>query len=154
MLAEERALRDELETLAATPRGRELLQLALRGIESDDRELVCGRWERDGEAGCLFQHAYWQGVRDGVFQPDDPARDWVSSFVGRGDYWNVIRAIEAFDELGRVGHSDRVPRRVLGSRTRAAAGRVARGRDRAAARRPLRRPRRPRARRPSPSRPR
>ena len=117
MLAEERALRDELETLAATPRGRELLQLALRGIESDHRELVCGRWERDGEAGCLFQHAYWQGVRDGVFHADDPARDWVSSFVGRGDYWNVIRAIEAFDELGRLGHSDRVPRRVLGSRT-------------------------------------
>ena len=117
MLAEERAHRDELETLAETPRGRELLQLALRGIESDHRELVCGRWERDGEAGCLFQHAYWQGVRDGVFQADDPARDWVSSFIGRGDYWNVIRAIEAFDELGRVGHSDRVPRRLVGSRS-------------------------------------
>jgi len=117
MLAEERALRDELEMLAATSRGRELLQLALRGIESDERELVCGRWERDGEAGCLFQHAYWQGVRDGVFHADDPARDWVSSFIGRGDYWNVIRAIEAFDELGRVGHSDRVPRRLVGSRS-------------------------------------
>ena len=117
MLPEEQALRDELETLAATPRGRELLQLALRGIESDERELVCGRWERDGEAGCLFQHAYWQGVRDGVFHADDPARDWVSSFVGRGDYWNVIRAIEAFDALGHAGHSDRVPRRLLGTRT-------------------------------------
>jgi hypothetical protein len=117
MLPEERALRDELETLAETPRGRELLQLALRGIESDERELVCGRWERDGEAGCLFQHAYWQGVRDGVFHADDPARDWVSSFVGRGDYWNVIRAIEAFDQLGQVGHSDRVGRRLLGTRT-------------------------------------
>jgi hypothetical protein len=117
MLPEEQALRDELETLAATPRGRELLQLALRGIESDERELVCGRWERDGEAGCLFQHAYWQGVRDGVFHADDPARDWVSSFVGRGDYWNVIRAIEAFDALGHAGHSDLVPRRLLGTRT-------------------------------------
>lgn len=117
MLPEERSLRNELETLAGTPRGRELLQLALRGIESDDRELVCGRWERNGEAGCLFQHAYWQGVRDGVFHADDPARDWVSSFVGRGDYWNVIRAIEAFDALGHAGHSDRVPRRLLGTRT-------------------------------------
>jgi hypothetical protein len=117
MLAEEKTLREELETLAAAPRGRELLQLALRGIESDERELVCGRWERRGEAGCLFQHAYWQGVREGAFVADDPARDWVSSFVGRGDYWNVIRAIQAFDELGRAGYSDHVPRRLLGTRT-------------------------------------
>jgi len=116
MLAEERALRNELDELATTPRGRQLLQLALRGIESDDRGLVCGRWERRGEAGCLFQHAYWQGVREGAFEPGHPARDWVSSFVGRGDYWNVIRAIEAFDALGRAGYSGREPRRVVGSR--------------------------------------
>jgi hypothetical protein len=116
MLAEESALRAELETLAGSERGRELLQLALRGIESDDRELMCGRWERRGEAGCLFQHAYWQGVREGVFAADDPARDWVSSFVGHGDYTHLIRVIDAFDVLGRAGYSDREPRRLLGTR--------------------------------------
>jgi hypothetical protein len=116
MLAEERALREELDELATTPHGRRLLQLALRGIEADDRDLVCGRWEHKGEAGCLFQHAYWQGVREGTFAPDHPARDWVSAFVGRGDYWNVIRAIEAFDALGREGYSSREPRRLVGSR--------------------------------------
>jgi hypothetical protein len=116
MLAEERALREELDELAATPRGRQLLQLALRGIEADDRALVCGRWERRGEAGCLFQHAYWQGVREGAFEDGHPARDWVSAFVGPGDYWNVIRTIAAFDALGREGYSEREPRRVLGTR--------------------------------------
>ena len=117
MNPQEQRVRDDLAVLAASDRGRELLQLALRGIGRGDRAVTAGCWADRGVAGCLFQHAYWQGVRDGVFHADDPARDWVSSFVGRGDYWNVIRAIEAFDELGRLGHSDRVPRRVLGSRT-------------------------------------
>ena len=117
MTTVERELRGELGELAETDKGRRLLQLALRGIDTGEAELTAGCWTDRGIAGCLFQHAYWQGVRDGVFHADDPARDWVSSFVGRGDYWNVIRAIEAFDELGRLGHSDRVPRRVLGSRT-------------------------------------
>jgi len=116
MLAEERALRDELETLAETPRGRELLQLALRGIESDHRELVCGRWERDGEAGCLFQHAYWQGVEEGVFVDEGRPGDWIGSFVGAGDYGIVIRTIGAFDVLAKDHYADVKRRRLLPDR--------------------------------------
>ena len=55
-------------------------------------------------------------MREGAFEDGHPARDWVSAFVGRGDYWNVIRAIEAFDRLGRAGYTEREPRRVVGSR--------------------------------------
>ena len=60
-------IRDDLATLARSDRGRDLLQLSLRGIGESDRGLTAGCWTDRGIAGCLFQHAYWQGVREGVF---------------------------------------------------------------------------------------
>ena len=98
MTAQDTQLRDELRELAGQPRGRELLQLALRGLQVDERPLTAGCWVRGGVAGCLFQHAYWQGVREGVFAEDGNSRDWVSSYAGDESYWNVIRTIAAFDE--------------------------------------------------------
>jgi hypothetical protein len=99
--ASEDALRAELRGLAALPQGRDLLQFALRGLSGDGRGLTAGCWVKGGAAGCLFQHAYWQGVREGAFPPGGSARDWVSAYAGTAGYWNVIRTITAFDELAR-----------------------------------------------------
>ena len=101
MTAQDTQLRDELRELAGQPRGPELLQLALRGLQVDERPLTAGCWVRGGVAGCLFQHAYWQGVREGVFAEDGNSRDWVSSYAGDESYWNVIRTIAAFDDVAR-----------------------------------------------------
>jgi hypothetical protein len=104
-------MRESLERLAEHDGGRRLLQLALRSIERGDHELVSGCWTRKGDAGCLFQHAYWQGVADGVFADDGRARAWVSGVAGR-DYHRVIDVIAAFDRLARSEYA--VERRRFG----------------------------------------
>ena len=107
----EEQLRTELGELADRARGRQLLQLSLRGIQIDDRGLTAGCWVKGGIAGCLFQHAYWQGVREGLFADHDPARDWVSAYAGPDGYWNVIRTIAAFDDLAKHEYLDGPARR-------------------------------------------
>jgi len=102
MTREERDLREALERLADDDGGRRLLQLSLRGIESDGRELVSGCWTRKGDAGCLFQHAYWQGVAEGAFADDGQARASVSGVAGRDAYHLVIDVIAAFDVLAKA----------------------------------------------------
>ena len=77
MTVEERELRAELSELAETENGRRLLQLALRGIDGGGAELTAGCWTEGGIAGCLFQHAYWQGVREGVFRDEGRPGDWI-----------------------------------------------------------------------------
>jgi hypothetical protein len=118
MTADERRLRDDLAILAATDRGRRLLQLGLRGIERGERGVTAGCWVKRGNAGCLFQHAYWEGVREGVFADRGRPGDWIGGFVGAHDYGIVIRAIESFDRLARSGYSDLAPRPVLRDRVR------------------------------------
>jgi hypothetical protein len=113
MTAEERRLRQDLEVLAATEQGRRLLQLGLRGIERGERQLTAGCWVRRGNAGCLFQHAYWEGVREGIFADKGRPGDWIGSFVGPHDYGIVIRAIESFDRLARSRYADVKSRPVL-----------------------------------------
>jgi hypothetical protein len=116
MTAEERELRSELQELADTDQGRRLLQLALRGIDRGDAEVTAGCWTDRGVAGCLFQHAYWQGVREGVFRDEGRPGDWIGSMVGSADYATVLNAIGAFDRLGKAHHADRMPRRILPDR--------------------------------------
>jgi hypothetical protein len=113
MTAEERELRGELRTLAGTDDGRRLLQLALRGIDRGDAEVTAGCWTDRGVAGCLFQHAYWQGVREGVFRDEGRPGDWIGALVGSQGYATVLNAIGAFDRLGKRHHADRTPRRIL-----------------------------------------
>lgn len=118
MTAEERRLRKDLAALAASEQGRRLLQLGLRGIERDERAVTAGCWTERGIAGCLFQHAYWQAVREGVFPDAGRPGDWIGSFVGPHDYGIVIQAIESFDHLARAGYSDVEPRKFLPDRVR------------------------------------
>src|SRR5436190_14320385 len=101
MNEDERRLRDDLQALAASERGRQLLQLGLRGIARGERGLTAGCWVKHGDTGCLFQHAYWEGVREGVFADAGRPGDWIGSFVGSRDYGIVIRVIESFDRLAR-----------------------------------------------------
>jgi hypothetical protein len=101
----ELAMRESLERLAEHDGGRRLLQLALRSIERGDHELVSGCWTRKGDAGCLFQHAYWQGVADGVFPDDGRARAWVTGVAGPNAYHRVIDVIAAFDRLARAEYA-------------------------------------------------
>ena len=98
-------MRESLERLAEHDGGRRLLQLALRSIERGDHELVSGCWTRKGDAGCLFQHAYWQGVAEGVFADDGRARAWVTGVAGRQAYHRVIDVIAAFDRLARTEYA-------------------------------------------------
>jgi hypothetical protein len=116
MSPEETELRRELTTLAATPDGRRLLQMAMRGIARGEHELTAGCWRARGDAGCLFQHAYWEGVREGVFADHGRPGDWIGSFVGAHDYGVVINAIAAFDRLARTAYADVTPRRLVGQR--------------------------------------
>jgi hypothetical protein len=113
MTADERRLRHDLAALAGSEQGRRLLQLGLRGIERGEQDLTAGCWIRRGNAGCLFQHAYWEGVREGVFADKGRPGDWIGSFVGPHDYGIVIRVIESFDRLARSGYSDVSPRPLL-----------------------------------------
>jgi hypothetical protein len=96
----------ELLELAGTPRGRRLLQLALRGIQESGHGLTYGCWVQPGAgvSGCLFQHAYWQGVAEGVFAPAGAGNDvkgGIRAYVGEEDFALVMGAIRAFDGLGR-----------------------------------------------------
>ena len=116
MTTDEQRLRADLATLAASQRGRRLLQLGLRGIERGERDVTAGCWIKRGDAGCLFQHAYWEGVREGVFADAGRPGDWIGSFVGPHDYGIVIRAIESFDRLARSGYADVAPRALLPDR--------------------------------------
>lgn len=112
MTAEEERLREDLANLAASEQGRRLLQLGLRGIARGERPVTAGCWVRRGDAGCLFQHAYWEGVREGIFADKGRPGDWIGSFVGPHDYGIVINAIGSFDELARSRYAD-VQRRPL-----------------------------------------
>jgi hypothetical protein len=116
MTAEERELRSELHELAGTDNGRRLLQLALRGIDGGEAELTAGCWTDRGVAGCLFQHAYWQGVREGVFRDEGRPGDWIGSLVGARGHATVLSAIGSFDRLAKRHHADRTPRRILPDR--------------------------------------
>lgn len=118
MIAEERLLRDDLIALAANPRSRRLLQLGLRGIERGEQGVTAGCWSRHGSAGCMFQHAYWEAVREGVFTDSGRPGDWIGNFVGQHDYGLVIRAISSFDRLARARYSDVRERAVLPDRVR------------------------------------
>jgi hypothetical protein len=118
MTVEERRVREDLAVLAGSDQGRRLLQLGLRGIERGDRRLTAGCWVKRGDAGCLFQHAYWEGVREGIFADKGRPGDWIGSFVGSRDYGIVIRVIESFDRLAKSAHSDIEPRAVLPDRVR------------------------------------
>lgn len=71
MTREERIAREELVALASHERGRRLLQLALRGIQDSGRGLTIGCWVKPngGVSGCVFQHAYWQGVAEAPLRP-------------------------------------------------------------------------------------
>lgn len=115
MTADER-VREDLATLAATEQGRRLLQLGLRGIANGELGVTAGCWVAHGSAGCLFQHAYWQGVREGVFADVGRPGDWIGSFVGPRDYGVVIRVIDSFDRLARSEYADVKPRALLPDR--------------------------------------
>jgi hypothetical protein len=117
MTAEERRVRDDLWNLARSARGRALLQLALRGIARGERGVTAGCWADRGIAGCLFQHAYWQGVEEGVFADTGRPGDWIGGFVGSGDYGIVVRAIGSFDVLAKREYADVERRRLLPDRT-------------------------------------
>jgi hypothetical protein len=116
MTGEEQRLREDLQRLAESDGGRRLLQLGLRGIQHGERAVTAGCWSRRGDAGCLFQHAYWQGVREGVFADLGRPGDWIGSFVGSHDYGIVIRAIESFDRLARAEYAETRPRPLLPDR--------------------------------------
>lgn len=118
MTGAERQLREDLAVLAASEQGRRLLQLGLRGIARGEHAVTAGCWTKRGDAGCLFQHAYWEGVRDGVFADKGRPGDWIGSFVGPHDYGIVIRVIDAFDRLARSAYADIEPRTVLPDRVR------------------------------------
>jgi hypothetical protein len=118
MTSDEQRLRADLGNLAASRRGRQLLQLGLRGIARGEREVTAGCWTKRGDAGCLFQHAYWEGVREGVFANTGRPGDWIGSFVGPHDYGVVIRTIESFDRLARSAYAEIEPRAVLPDRVR------------------------------------
>jgi hypothetical protein len=118
MRSDEQRLYDDLATLAGSLKGRQLLQLALRGIARGDRNVSAGCWVKRGDAGCLFQHAYWEGVRDGIFADAGRPGDWIGNFVGSRDYGIVIRVIESFDRLAKSSYSDIEPRALLPDRAR------------------------------------
>lgn len=106
MNPEEHRVRDSLANLVASDSGRSLLQLGLRGIQRGELGVTAGCWVQRGSAGCLFQHAYWQGVREGVFADAGRPGDWIGSFVGPRDYGLVIRVIDAFDRLARSTYAE------------------------------------------------
>ena len=103
MTKEERTARRELGSLAADEHGRALLQLALRGIQESGNGLTVGCWVKadGGVSGCVFQHAYWQGLAEGSFGPAVAATGEIKDFVPEGEFALVMRAIRALDALGR-----------------------------------------------------
>jgi hypothetical protein len=103
MTREETIARRGLEALAREERGRQLLQLALRGIQTSGCGLTIGCWVKPGGgvSGCVFQHAYWQGVAEGVFHTSDAASREIKDLVDERDFHLVMEAIRALDTLGK-----------------------------------------------------
>jgi hypothetical protein len=103
MTREETIARRQLEGLAADARGRLLLQLALRGIQTSGRGLTIGCWVKPGGgvSGCVFQHAYWQGTAEGVLGTTEAATREIKDFVDERDFRLVMEAIRALDSLGK-----------------------------------------------------
>src|SRR5436190_20723491 len=103
MTREERIARRELVALASEGRGRLLLQLALRGLQGSGHGLTIGCWVKPGGgvAGCVFQHAYWQGVAEGTFAASEAAKPELKDFVAEADFHLVMAAIRALDALGK-----------------------------------------------------
>ena len=103
MTREERIAHRELAALASEERGRLLLQLALRGIQESGHGLTIGCWVKPGGgvAGCVFQHAYWQGVAEGAFEATATATTEIKDFVPEEDFRLVMAAIRALDMLGK-----------------------------------------------------
>jgi hypothetical protein len=103
MTRDETRARRQLEALAEDERGRQLLQLALRGIQTSGRGLTIGCWVKPsgGVSGCVFQHAYWQGVSEGVFETTDAASREIKALVDERDFHAVMEAIRALDRLGK-----------------------------------------------------
>lgn len=103
MTREETLARRQLEALADDQRGRQLLQLALRGIQTSGRGLTIGCWVKPGggASGCVFQHAYWQGVAEGAFETGDEAAREIKDHVDERDFRLVMEAIRALDRLGK-----------------------------------------------------
>jgi hypothetical protein len=103
MTREERIARGRLEALAADDRGRQLLQLALRGIQTSGNGMTIGCWVKPGGgvSGCVFQHAYWQGVGEGVFDAAGAADREIKQLVEEHDFHLVMEAIRALDSLGK-----------------------------------------------------
>ena len=54
-----------------------------------------------GVSGCVFQHAYWQGVAEGAFSPAAAAKPEIRNFVAADDFHDVMDAIRALDVLGK-----------------------------------------------------
>jgi|SRR5271166_1751144 len=103
MTREERIARNRLEALAGDQRGRQLLQLALRGIQTSGHGITIGCWVKPGGgvSGCVFQHAYWQGVDEGVFHAASQADRQIKGLVEDRDFHLVMEAIRALDSLGK-----------------------------------------------------
>ena len=103
MTREEATARRRLGALAAEERGRRLLQLALRGIQTSGRGVTIGCWVKPGGgvSGCVFQHAYWQGAAEGAFGPAAAAKAEIKEFVAEDDFHLVMASIRALDALGR-----------------------------------------------------
>jgi hypothetical protein len=103
MTRQETIARQRLEVLAGEERGRQLLQLALRGIRTSGRGLTIGCWVKPGGgvSGCVFQHAYWQGVAEGTFEMDEQASSEIKDLVPEEDFHLVMDAIRALDSLGK-----------------------------------------------------
>ncbi len=118
MIDDERRLREDLATLAGSAQGRRLLQLGLRGIARGEHAVAAGCWTKRADAGCLFQHVYWEGVREGVFADKGRPGDWIGNFVGAHDYGIVITVIASFDRLARSSYAEVEPRAVLPDRVR------------------------------------
>jgi hypothetical protein len=102
MTREEATTRRTLGALAAEERGRTLLQLALRSIHESGRGVTIGCWVKPGGgvSGCVFQHAYWQGVAEGAFAATGAAKPEIKEFVAEEDFHLVTAAIRALDALG------------------------------------------------------
>jgi hypothetical protein len=103
MTRQETIARRQLEALAGEERGRQLLQLALRGIQTSGRGLTIGCWVKrgGGVSGCVFQHAYWQGIAEGAFDTTGRASREIKDLVPERDFHLVMEAIRALDSLGK-----------------------------------------------------
>jgi hypothetical protein len=103
MTRDETKARQRLVALAQEEQGRALLQLALRGIQTSGRGVTIGCWVKPtgGVSGCVFQHAYWQGVVEGTFSTAGAASREIKDHVDERDFHLVMEAIRALDTLGK-----------------------------------------------------